>query len=45
MSAARKCLSVNFDRRFDLILLRAENEAWQTQVDENRQQAQDSSSE
>ena len=36
MRADRKCSSVNFERRFDLILLRAENEASQTLVDENR---------
>ena len=30
MRADRKCLSVNFERRFDLKLLRAENEALQT---------------
>ena len=30
MRADRKCSSVNFERRFDFILLRAENEASQT---------------
>ena len=30
MRADRKCSSVNFERRFDLIFLRAENEASQT---------------
>ena len=37
MRADHKCSLVNFERRFDLlILLRAENEASQTYVDENR---------
>ena len=36
MRTHRKFSSVNLERRFDFILLRAENEASQTLLDENK---------